>query len=54
MQQSENEAESKFSSEFFNLSLDILKAIKKITQRGLVAIGVYNTILEFNRNLIRD
>lgn len=54
MQQSENEAESKFSSEFFNLSLDILKAIKKITQRGLVAIGVYNTILEFNRNLIND
>lgn len=54
MQQSENEAESKFSSEFFNLSLDILKAIKKITQRGLVAIGVYNTILEFNRNLISD
>ena len=54
MQKSKNEAESKFSSEFFNLSLDILNAIKKTAQRGLVAIGVYNTILEFNRNLISD
>lgn len=54
MQKSKNEAESKFSSEFFNLSLDILNAIKKTAQRGLVAIGVYNTILEFNRNLIND
>ena len=52
MQQSENEAESKFSSEFFNLSLDILKAIKKTAHGGLAAIGAYNTIIEFGKNLI--
>ena len=52
MQKSKNEAESKFSSEFFNLSLDILNAIKKTAHGGLAAIGAYNTIIEFGKNLI--
>ena len=47
-----NEEKREFSRKFFDLSLDVLNAIKKTTHGGLAAIGAYNTIIEFSKNLI--
>ena len=52
MHTSENEEKREFSRKFFNLSLDVLNAIKKTAHGGLAAIGAYNTIIEFGKNLI--
>lgn len=47
-----NEKVKDFSTKFKSLSIDILNIIKRTATKGLKAIGIYNEVNEFTKNLL--